>query len=69
MVVPLRPDDRSSGACPLGICDGTGWIDGPENVAVTVPLALGTGREARMRGIRSGRYRGVPSASPSTGRP
>jgi DNA replication protein DnaC len=44
-------------ACPLGICDGSGWILGPEDVARPCEC-----REARLR---RGRGRGVASAIPA----
>src|SRR4051795_6288592 len=43
-------------ACPLGVCDGSGWILGPEDVARPCEC-----REARMR---KGRGRGVASVIP-----
>jgi DNA replication protein DnaC len=44
-------------ACPLGACDGSGWILGPEDVA----------RECECRGqrLKRGRVRGVASVIPS----
>ncbi len=49
-------------ACPLGVCDGSGWILGPENVAR--PCECRESRMARRRahGVASAippRYRGV----------
>jgi DNA replication protein DnaC len=43
-------------ACPLGVCDGSGWILGPEDVA----------RECECRGprLKRGRVRGIASAIP-----
>jgi DNA replication protein DnaC len=43
-------------ACPLGACDGSGWILGPEDVARACEC-----REARLK---RGRSRGVASAIP-----
>ncbi len=43
-------------ACPLGVCDGSGWILGPEDVARPCDC-----REARLR---RGRNRGVASVIP-----
>ncbi len=43
-------------ACPLGVCDGSGWILGPEDVARPCEC-----REARLR---KGRSRGVDSVIP-----
>jgi DNA replication protein DnaC len=42
--------------CPLGVCDGSGWILGPEDVA----RACG----CREKRLRSGRSRGVASVIP-----
>jgi DNA replication protein DnaC len=44
-------------ACPLGICDGSGWILGPEDVARPC--------ECRAQRLRKGRSRGVASAIPA----
>ncbi len=44
-------------ACPLGVCDGSGWILGPEDVARPCEC-----REARLK---RGRSRGVASAIPT----
>ncbi|MDX6600880.1 MAG: replication protein DnaC [Solirubrobacterales bacterium] len=43
-------------SCPLGVCDGSGWILGPEDVA----------RECECRGqrLKRGRVRGVASVIP-----
>jgi DNA replication protein DnaC len=43
-------------ACPLGVCDGSGWILGPEDVARTC--------ECREQRLRRGRSRGVTSVIP-----
>jgi DNA replication protein DnaC len=43
-------------ACPLGVCDGSGWVLGPEDVARACEC-----REARLR---RGRNRGVASVIP-----
>ncbi len=43
-------------ACPLGVCDGSGWILGPEDVARPCEC-----REARLK---RGRNRGVASVIP-----
>jgi DNA replication protein DnaC len=42
--------------CPLGVCDGSGWILGPEDVARTC--------ECREPRLRRGRNRGVASVIP-----
>jgi DNA replication protein DnaC len=43
-------------ACPLGVCDGSGWILGPEDVARPC--------ECREQRLRRGRNRGVASVIP-----
>jgi DNA replication protein DnaC len=43
-------------ACPLGVCDGSGWILGPEDVARPC--------ECREQRLRRGRSRGVASVIP-----
>jgi DNA replication protein DnaC len=43
-------------ACPLGVCDGSGWILGPEDVARAC--------ECRETRLRRGRNRGVASVIP-----
>jgi DNA replication protein DnaC len=44
-------------ACPLGVCDGSGWILGPEDVAREC--------ECRAQRLKRGRNRGVASVIPS----
>ncbi|HYQ79573.1 MAG TPA: ATP-binding protein [Solirubrobacterales bacterium] len=44
-------------ACPLGVCDGSGWILGPEDVARPC--------ECREQRLKRGKARGVTSALPS----
>jgi DNA replication protein DnaC len=49
-------------ACPLGVCDGSGWILGPEDVARACDCRAERLRRARTRGIASvipAKYRGV----------
>jgi DNA replication protein DnaC len=49
-------------ACPLGVCDGSGWIVGPEEVARPCDCRAERLRRARSRGIASvipAKYRGV----------
>jgi DNA replication protein DnaC len=49
-------------ACPLGVCDGSGWILGPEDVARTCECRAERMNKGRSRGISSvipPRYRGV----------
>jgi DNA replication protein DnaC len=43
-------------ACPLGVCDGSGWILGPEDVARPC--------ECREKRLRRGQSRGVASVIP-----
>lgn len=48
--------------CALGICDGTGWILGPEDVARPCECRARTISRARLRGVASvipAKYRGV----------
>ena len=49
-------DDAAQPACPLGVCDGSGWILGPEDVARPC--------ECRERRMARRRARGVASAIP-----
>jgi DNA replication protein DnaC len=49
-------------ACPLGVCDGSGWILGPEDVARPCECRAARLNKGRSRGISSvipPRYRGV----------
>ena len=49
-------------ACPLGVCDGSGWILGPEDVARPCECRAERRRRNRTRGISSvipPRYQGV----------
>jgi DNA replication protein DnaC len=49
-------------ACPLGVCDGSGWILGPEDVARPCGCQEQRNMRRRVRGIASAippRYRGV----------
>src|SRR3954454_18409289 len=43
-------------ACPLGVCDGSGWILGPEDVAREC--------ECRAQRMKRGKSRGVASVIP-----
>ena len=48
--------------CPFGTCDGTGWIDGPDNVARSCQCRQRRVAKSRARGIESvipPKYRGV----------
>jgi DNA replication protein DnaC len=49
-------------ACPLGVCDGSGWILGPEDVARECECRAARLKRGRVRGVASvipARYRGV----------
>lgn len=49
-------------ACPLGVCDGSGWILGPEDVARPCDCREQRQRRARTKGMSTvipSRYRGV----------
>ncbi len=56
--MPSRPRNEpfAERACPLGVCDGSGWILGPEDVARPC--------ECREQRLKRGRVRGVASAIP-----
>jgi DNA replication protein DnaC len=51
-----RSEPFAEQACPLGVCDGSGWILGPEDVARPC--------ECREQRLRRGRVRGIASAIP-----
>jgi DNA replication protein DnaC len=51
-----RSEPFAEQACPQGICDGSGWILGPEDVARPC--------ECREQRLKRGRVRGVASAIP-----
>ena len=58
-VKALRGDDAG---CPFGVCDGTGWILGPEDVARPCECRERRVARARSRGVASvipPKYRGV----------
>ena len=49
-------------SCPIGVCDGSGWILGPEDVARPCDCRSQMVAKARLRGIDSvipAKYRGV----------
>ena len=53
---------REPGPCPLGVCDGSGWILGPEDIARACECRAERLNRGRSRGISSvipARYRGV----------
>jgi DNA replication protein DnaC len=57
-----RSEPFAEQACPLGVCDGSGWILGPEDVARPCECREQRLRRGRVRGIASvipPRYRGV----------
>jgi len=56
-VATARSEPFREAACPLGACDGSGWILGPEDVARPC--------ECRAQRLRKGRARGVASAIPA----
>jgi DNA replication protein DnaC len=51
-----RGEPSAERVCPIGACDGSGWILGPEDVARPC--------ECRERRLRRGRVRGLASAIP-----
>jgi DNA replication protein DnaC len=51
-----RSEPFREAACPLGVCDGSGWILGPEDVAREC--------ECRSQRLKRGRVRGVASVIP-----
>jgi DNA replication protein DnaC len=58
---------RSDAACPLGVCDGSGWILGPEDVARPCECRDARLARRRARGVASTlppRYRGVSFERP-----
>jgi DNA replication protein DnaC len=56
MAARPRSEPFAEQACPLGVCDGSGWILGPEDVARPC--------ECRAQRLKRGRVRGVASAIP-----
>jgi DNA replication protein DnaC len=57
-----RSEPFAERACPLGACDGSGWILGPEDVARPCECREQRLKRGRVRGIASvipPRYRGV----------
>lgn len=51
-----RSEPFAEQACPLGVCDGSGWILGPEDVARPC--------ECREQRLKRGRVRGIASVIP-----
>jgi DNA replication protein DnaC len=63
--VAAEPGDRR--ACPLGACDGSGWILGPEDVARPCECRERRIARARSQGVASvipAKYRGVSFERP-----
>lgn len=56
MPAVARSEPFREAACPLGVCDGSGWILGPEDVARPC--------ECRAERLRRGQGRGVAAAIP-----
>jgi len=56
MAAIARSEPFRDQVCPLGVCDGSGWILGPEDVARAC--------DCREKRLRSGRSRGVASVIP-----
>jgi DNA replication protein DnaC len=57
-----RSEPFRQAACPLGVCDGSGWILGPEDVARECECRAPRLKRSRVRGVASvipSRYRGV----------
>jgi DNA replication protein DnaC len=52
----IRSESTPERACPLGVCDGSGWILGPEDVARPC--------ECREQRLKRGRNKGVASVIP-----
>lgn len=58
----MRTEGNVARLCPFGTCDGTGWIDGPDNVARSCQCRERRVAKARARGVESvipPKYRGV----------
>jgi DNA replication protein DnaC len=62
-----RSEPFAEQACPLGACDGSGWILGPEDVARPCECREQRLKRGRIRGVASvipPRYRGVSFERP-----
>src|SRR3954451_25023576 len=62
-----RGADEPQQACPLGVCDGSGWILGPEDVARPCECRERRMARRRARGVASAiprKYRGVSFDAP-----
>jgi len=67
MAATPRNEPFAERACPLGACDGSGWILGPEDVARPCECREQRLRRSRVRGVASAippRYRGVSFERP-----
>ncbi len=53
MPAVARSEPFREAACPLGVCDGSGWILGPEDVARPCECREQRLRKARRRGVSS----------------
>ncbi len=65
-----RSEPFAEQVCPLGVCDGSGWILGPEDVARPCECREQRLRRGRVRGVASvipPRYRGVSFDRPPIG--
>jgi DNA replication protein DnaC len=63
----MRTKGNVARMCPFGTCDGTGWIDGPDNVARSCQCRERRVAKARARGVESvipPKYRGVSFERP-----
>ena len=62
MAIARSEPFRGQGPCPLGVCDGSGWILGPEDVARACECRaerLNRGRSRGMASVIPRRFRGV----------
>jgi DNA replication protein DnaC len=62
MAARPRSEPFAEQACPLAVCDGSGWILGPEDVARPCECREQRLKHGRVRGVASvipARYRGV----------
>ena len=67
MAARPRSEPFAEQACPLGVCDGSGWILGPEDVARPCECRAQRLKRGRVRGVASTippRYRGVSFERP-----
>jgi DNA replication protein DnaC len=58
----MRTKGNVTSMCPFGTCDGTGWIDGPDNVVRSCECRQRRVAKARARGVEAvipPKYRGV----------